>query len=126
MASSVTFWHYLAAPFVFALLGCLWHGLRSIKLPWPDKLTSSRWVDAEFIPGGYTWLDYLHDTDFDEDGYYRFDSWRNARVAVGFTVFFGTLAVVCIPQAAELFAIAVNGIGEWLWSILLRRLENPW
>jgi len=116
----------LAAPFVFALLGCLWHGLRSIKLPWPDKLTSSRWVDAEFIPGGYTWLDYLHDTDFDEDGYYRFDSWRNARVAVGFTVFFGTLAVVCIPQAAELFAIAVNGIGEWLWSILLRRLENPW
>lgn len=119
-------WHYIAAPFVFALLGLLWHLWRSIPLPLPDRLTDSPRVDSVHIPGGYRWSDFIYDTEFDEDGYYRLDSSKNLRVAIGLMVFFGVLLLVCVPNARTLFADVMDFCAHWLWERVQYRLANPW
>lgn len=119
-------WHYVAAPLVFALLGGLWHLLRSIRLPLPDRLTASPAADSFLIPGGYRWTDFVYETEFDEDGYYRLDSWRNFKVAVGLMVFFGVLILACVPDARTLFGETMDFLVRWLWGRLQYRLANPW
>jgi len=126
MTTQVTIWHYIAAPFVFALLGVLWHLWRSIPLPLPDKLTNSWRTDSFLIPGGYRWTDFVYETEFDEDGYYRFDSWRNLKIAVGLVVMAGLFVILAMPDLAGLFAEALNALSRWMWERILWRLENPW
>ncbi|MDH6234449.1 hypothetical protein M2281_005067 [Mesorhizobium soli] len=92
METRATFWHYLAAPFVLAVIGACWHLARALWAPHPERITG-KLIDVE-LPFGYRWTDWVHETEFDEDGYYRLDSWRNLKVAVFLVVAVGMFVIL--------------------------------
>ena len=115
----MSFWHYLAAPFALALLGALWHLARGLWAPLPERITGTPWLDV-YLPLGYRWTDFIHDVEFDEDGFYELHSRRNLKVAVGLAVGFGMPSVVCIPPAGDAMAFCL----DWFAALVVRRWDE--
>lgn len=123
MEAQVTFWHYLAAPFVLAAIGTIWHLARALWAPYPERLTGTWYVDAH-LPLGYRLTDWIHETEFDEDGYYRLDSWRNLTVAISLVVAVGMFFILCSPEVAGVFAACVNAALQWFFDLVVYRWQN--
>lgn len=117
----MSWWHYFAAPFVLAFLGVVWHLSRGLWAPLPERVTGSVRGDL-LVPLGFLLTDFIHDVEFDEDGYYRLDSIRNLKVAVGLTTFFGMLAVICMPGVGELMAFCL----DWFVALIVLRWQQAW
>lgn len=123
METQAAIWHYLAAPFVLAAIGALWHVARALWAPYPERLTGSKLTDA-YLPLGYQLTDWIHETEFDEDGYYRLDSWRNLKVAVALVVAVGMFFVLFSSGVANFFAACMNATLQWLVDLVVYRWQN--
>ena len=124
METQAAFWHYLVAPFVLAVIGALWHLARALWAPYPERFTGSKFVDAYLLPLGYRSTDWIHETEFDEDGYYRLDSWRNLTVAISLVVAVGMFFIVFSPEIAGVFASCVNAALQWFLDLVAYRWQN--
>ena len=71
--------YYLLAGVVFALLGAAAHVCRAVVNIYPDRLSDKPWLDMA-ISDGYDLNDRVLGTEYDEAGFYRLDSRRNALV----------------------------------------------
>lgn len=123
METQATLWHYLAAPFVLAAIGALWHVARALWAPYPERFTGSIHTDL-YLPLGYLLTDWIHETEFDEDGYYRLDSWRNLKVAVALVVAVGMFFVLFSSSVANFFATYVNATLQWFFDLVVYRWQN--
>ncbi len=123
METQATVWHYLAAPFVLAGIGALWHLARALWAPFPERVIGSKFVDIH-LPFGYLITDLIHETEFDEDGYYRLDSWQNLKVAVSLVVAVGMFFLLFSSEIASFFASCVNTTLQWLVDLAVYRWQN--
>jgi hypothetical protein len=123
LETQATLWHYLVAPPVLAVLGTLWHLARAFWAPYPERVISSKFIDTH-LPFGYLITDWIHETEFDEDGYYRIDGWRNLKVAVSLAVAVGMFFILLSPAVASFFASCVNAMFQWLFDLAAYRWQN--
>jgi len=100
-------WHYAVALGLFALMGAVGHVVRAVFNIFPDRLSDRPMMDL-VISDGYSWHDMIFKTEYDEAGYYRLDSLRNLRLAVGWAMFSGFLVLLLTPDASRLTAYFID------------------
>lgn len=123
METQAYLWHYIVAGVVFALLGAIGHVSRAVFNVFPDRLSDKAWMDL-LISDGYDIDDYLFGTEYDDAGYYRLDSWKNLRHYVVAMLIGGWAAMLTMPGASGLAALAINSSLAWLWQLFLYRLSD--
>ena len=60
------------------------------------------------ISDGFSWHDLIFKTEYDEAGYYRLDSLHNLRLAVGWAMFSGFLALLLGQDASRIAAYYID------------------
>ena len=123
METELATWHFAAAGLVFALFGVLAHVGRAVFNVFPDKLSDTPAVNI-LVSSDYSWGDHLWGVEFDDAGYYRLDSLKNLRLAVGFSLLGGMGAMLFAPDVAQGIAKLLDlGLQAFL-DLLVYRLQN--
>ncbi|MDH4413569.1 MAG: hypothetical protein QE484_09695 [Rhizobium sp.] len=116
-------WHYVVAVGIFALMGALGHVVRAVFNILPDRLSDRPMMDLA-ISDGFSWHDLIFKTEYDEAGYYRLDSLHNLRLAVGWAMFSGFLALLLAQDASRLAAHLIDSGLAALVDLFWYRVET--
>ena len=100
-------WHFVVAGIVFALCGVIAHTLRGLVNVYPDKLSDTAMVNVMFS-SGYGWEDHIFRVEFDDFGYYRFDSLHNLKLSVIFWMLGGLGVMAISSEAGQTFAALIE------------------
>lgn len=123
METELATWHFFAAAVAFALFGVGFHVCRAVFNLFPDKLSDTAAVNI-FVSSGYGWADHVFGTEYDDAGYYRLDSLKNLRLAIGFSVLGGMGAMLFAPGVAEGIAKLLDlGLQSFI-DLLIYRVQN--
>ena len=63
-------------------------------------------------------------TEYDDAGYYRFDSAKNFRIAVISALVMGWGLMLLSTEAALVVAGMIDAVGAWLWQLLVLRIAD--
>lgn len=100
-------WRDVVAVGIFAIMGAIGHVVRAVFNILPDRLSDRPMMDLA-ISDGFSWHDLIFRTEYDEAGYYRLDSLHNLRLAVGWAMFSGFLALLLAQDASRLAAYCID------------------
>ena len=111
-------WHFVVAAFVFALGGVIAHTLRGLVNLYPDKISDTPMVNI-VLSQDYSGLDHITRTEFDDFGYYRFDSLHNLKLSVFFWLAGGLGFMAFSDQGGQAFAslieLGLSGFVDLFW-----------
>lgn len=119
----VQFWHYLIILMGFFVLGVFSHYFRAIVNFLPDRFSDSKNLDM-FVSGGYSLMDRVLETEYDEAGYYRGDSAKNLRNATVLCFVVCLIALGAIPPLDNLLANFIDLGLVQLNELFFYRLAN--
>ncbi|TDH34372.1 hypothetical protein E2A64_17035 [Pseudohoeflea suaedae] len=123
METELATWHFVAAAAGSALLGILFHVCRAVFNVFPDKLSDTPAVNI-FVSNGYSWADHVFGTEYDDAGYYRLDSLKNLRLAVGYSLFCGMAVMLFLPDVALGIAALLDlGLQSFV-DLVIYRMQN--
>lgn len=124
------FWHYLLAIPLLMLVGTAVHCFRAWFNVLPDRLDLfprnpmlSGAVDS-MMSNNHSFWDMLAGTEYDENGYYEFFSFKNLRIQWTWVVAPGLAILLSYPELSSAYAGVVNAAPGWLWEMLVYRLQN--
>ena len=122
--------HYLIAVPLLMFLGTLIHCARAWFNVYPDRLSifpRRPMLDSlmdSWAGDNYSFWDMLAGTEYDENGYYAFFSFKNLRIQWLWTVAIGIVVLLSVPELADAYAGVVNATPRWLWELTIYRLQN--
>jgi hypothetical protein len=119
----MTFFHFLVAMAVFAILGVAAHVLRAVINPYPDRLSDKPWMDVA-VSDGYTVEDHLLQVEFDEYGFYRLDSRRNLIVSVVLTMLGGFFLIAIDVAASNAMSQMIHSALGFVWDRIADRISE--
>jgi hypothetical protein len=123
MEAELTTWHFIAALAAFALFGAIGHAVRGLVNPVPDRLSDSPMLDM-LISDGYSASDHFLGVEYDDFGYYRFDSLKNLKISVVLSIIGGALAIAFCEGADIQTAHYMNMAAEWVASLFEQRMAE--
>jgi len=115
--------YYLIAGLCFALMGAAGHVIRAKFNLVPDRLFRRDSLNL-IVSDGYDLKDMLLGTEYDDAGYYRFDSIKNFKISVGWTVGTGWALMLLSTGLAVQVASLIDGAGLWFWDLLMLRIRE--
>jgi len=115
--------YYLVAGLCFALMGAAGHVIRAKFNLVPDLLFRGKSLNL-IISDGYDIKDMLLGTEYDDAGYYRFDSIKNFRISVGWTLGTGWCLMLLSTGLAVQIASLIDVAGLWFWDLVLLRIRE--
>lgn len=115
--------YYLIAGICFALIGAIGHVIRAKFNLVPDLLFRGRSLNL-IISDGYDIKDMLLGAEYDDAGYYRLDSIRNFKIAVGWSLGMGWCLMLVSTELAVLIASVIDTAGLWFWDLLKLRIRE--
>jgi hypothetical protein len=116
----MTFFQFLIAMAVFAVLGVVAHVLRAVINPYPDRLSDKPWMDVA-VSDGYSVEDHLLQVEFDDFGFYRLDSRHNLTVTVVLTMLGGFFLIALDVAASNALSEAIRVALDFAWQRLVER-----
>lgn len=100
-------WHFVVAALVFALCGVAAHTLRGLVNVYPDKLSDTPMVNIVFSRD-FSFADHVTRTEFDDFGFYRFDSLHNLKLSVLFWLLGGLGAMALSDEVGQMGAFLID------------------
>ncbi len=124
--ADVHFWHLPIVILLSALVGFIGHCARAMFNVFPDRVTDSDALDM-VISNGYNGEDALLGTEYNDGGYYQFESARNIFIYCGTAIFVGTIAWFTVPGFAGGLAALIETSFAWIGETASQRLaEQGW
>lgn len=120
METELASWHFFVAAALFAILGALFHVIRAVFNPFPDKLSDTPAVNI-LVSSDYSYSDYFWGVEFDDAGYYKLDSAKNLRLSVIFSTLGGILVMLFAEGADMSFAWMIEAGFGWLRDLWVLR-----
>ena len=115
--------YYLIAGLCLIGIGAIGHVIRAKFNLVPDLLFRRNGLNLLFS-SGYNLQDMIFGTEYDDAGYYRFDSAKNFRIAVISALVMGWGLMLLSTEAALVVAGMIDAVGAWLWQLLVLRIAD--
>ncbi|MCU0831361.1 MAG: hypothetical protein MUC58_07600 [Rhizobiaceae bacterium] len=119
----MTFFNFIIAMGVFAVLGVIGHVLRAVVNLYPDRLSDKPMMDV-WVSDGYSLDDHLLQVEYDDYGFYRLDSRRNLMLTTSLTMLGGFFFLALDAAASNAISDLINTGLAMMWDVAKLRLAE--